>query len=203
MRELILLRHGESVGNARRILQGHLDFPLTERGQGQARAAARLITAHGWRPSEALSSPLVRCTQTAEILCPALGLENARPQPLFSEIHVGEAGGRTVEDLRASDPALFEPPPSEWSSYERFGGESRADFVARVEEGLRGIADDARVLLVTHGAVLKVAMASLLGLPARFLLDLRNCTCLRLERRGRAYALTHFLHAEEWAERLS
>ena len=39
-RRLILLRHGETLYNATRRMQGQLDTELSERGRAQAHAAA-------------------------------------------------------------------------------------------------------------------------------------------------------------------
>ena len=42
---LVLVRHGQTDANARGILQGHVDLPLSELGRRQARALAPLIPA--------------------------------------------------------------------------------------------------------------------------------------------------------------
>jgi broad specificity phosphatase PhoE len=68
-----LLRHAQSEGNARGILQGQSDFPLSEIGIQQAEALA-----HRWKKEHQhfdciISSPLSRAQQTAEIIAAALG----------------------------------------------------------------------------------------------------------------------------------
>ncbi len=41
--ELLLIRHGESVGNAESRMQGHYDSPLTELGRAQVRLLAERL----------------------------------------------------------------------------------------------------------------------------------------------------------------
>ena len=40
---LYLARHGESTGNAERLIFGQRDYPLTEKGRAQARALERSL----------------------------------------------------------------------------------------------------------------------------------------------------------------
>lgn len=194
-----MVRHGESEGNALRLAQGRSAHPLTPRGRAQAGAVAALARGLRWRPGRVVTSPLPRCTETAGILAEAL----AAPAPLedvaFTEIDCGRATGVPFETLRRDHPEAFARPVAEWGGFEAFGGESPEALFARVARGLDALPRGEAVLLVTHGAVFKAVLAHLVGLRARLLLDLRNGTCLRLERRGGAFALTHFLHAEEWA----
>ncbi|MGH7163545.1 MAG: histidine phosphatase family protein [Planctomycetota bacterium] len=205
MRELVVVRHGESEGNVRGIVQGRLPFRLTEKGRAQTALVARMVQAFGWTPGEVVTSPLPRCAETAGILALALGTPPPRPDDAFTEIDCGRATGRGFRELERENPRFFAKPPPEWLGFSEFGGESDEDVVARVAEGLDRLDGDAGVLLVTHGAVFKGVLAHLLGLRAQFFLDLRHGTTMRLERRrvgaGAVIALTHHLHAEEWAER--
>jgi phosphohistidine phosphatase len=72
-RRLLLLRHGvaEDAGPA----TGHRDEPraLTEEGARRMRRAARGMRRLGVEAGTVLTSPLVRCRQTAEIVCEELG----------------------------------------------------------------------------------------------------------------------------------
>ena len=202
MRELVVVRHGESEGNVQGIAQGELPFPLTERGREQARAAARVVRDLGWTPEEVVSSPTVRCLQSAEEIAGELGLGAPRPDPAFTEIDSGLGTGLTFAEMRKRYPDLFDRPASEWLGFRDIGGESDDELIARVGRGLDALPDESRLLLVTHGAVFKGVLAHLMGFHTQFFLELRNATCLRLERRriGRSeiMAWTHLVHAEEW-----
>ena len=70
---LILVRHGESQGNATLTFTRNPDSPLTTAGEDQARRSAGLIQA-GFRPARLISSPYQRATQTARIIGKALDL---------------------------------------------------------------------------------------------------------------------------------
>lgn len=202
MRELFVVRHGESEGNAKGLAQGRLPFPLTGRGRAQTRRVADVMRALGWRPEHVVSSPLLRCVETAEILSGCLGFPAPLPDDAFTEIDCGRATGRPFADLEQEHPGFFRRPASQWLGFSEMGGESDEEVVARVGKGLDALPRDASVLLVTHGAVFKGVLAHLVGLRTQFLLDLRHTTCLRLERRrigtSEVIAWTHFLHAEEW-----
>lgn len=201
MRELFVVRHGEAEGNALGIAQGRLPYPLTERGREQAAHVAQLMTRLGWAPTCAVSSPLTRCVQTAEIVAERLGLGAPQTDEAFTEIDCGTATGQTFSSLRESYPGFFDRPASEWLGFKELGGESDDELIERVGAGLDALPRDERILLVTHGAVFKGILAHLLGFSTQFFLDLRCGTCLRLERRtigaSEVVALTHFLHPEE------
>src|SRR6185369_16506319 len=66
--EILLVRHGESEGNAQERMQGSSDFPLTERGRTQARALAAWLGSQGLGLQATYASPLRRAWETAEIL---------------------------------------------------------------------------------------------------------------------------------------
>src|ERR1700730_18803016 len=68
---LILVRHGESTGNADGLLLGRMDVPLTERGLAQARTLGPSVAG----ATRVISSPLVRARATAEALGTGLPVE--------------------------------------------------------------------------------------------------------------------------------
>jgi 2,3-bisphosphoglycerate-dependent phosphoglycerate mutase len=69
---LVLLRHGESTANADGLFTGAWDVPLSLEGRRQARRAARLLEGFAL-PDVVITSPLVRATQTVEIVLKQLG----------------------------------------------------------------------------------------------------------------------------------
>jgi phosphohistidine phosphatase len=88
MRELILLRHAESVP----ICEGEadLDRPLTEHGEQEARDAGRWLASHKLHFDRVLCSPAKRTEQTAKLALPGVDLTvadeiyEASPGELFS-----------------------------------------------------------------------------------------------------------------------
>ena len=181
MRELIVVRHGETEGNRAGIAQGRRPYPLTERGEAQARAVARFLKTVAWQPNRWITSPVLRCVETAAIVTDRLGVEAAQPVEAFTEIDCGEAEGK--------------PFSASATGFEAFGGESDQALFARVGAGLDALPRDESVLVFTHGGVFKAILHHLLEF--RGWLGLRCGTCMRLERRGERIAFTHFLHPEE------
>ena len=164
---LDLLRHGETTSGGG--FRGRLDDELTETGWQQLRQAVALGGA--WQ--RIVSSPLKRCAHFAIELAERqkLALEF---EPAFAELDFGEWEGRTAAQLMVdqsdelgrfwNDPYGFTPP----------GGEPLLDFEARVLTALERLADRCegeRVLLITHGGVMRLLLAEARGLPRERLLQ--------------------------------
>jgi alpha-ribazole phosphatase len=158
---LILVRHGESTGNAEGRLLGRLDAPLTARGLAQARALAPLVT----RAARLISSPLGRATDTAAALGTGLSVE---VDDRWVEVDYGELDGTVLGDVPAEVWTRWRTDPG----YHPPGGESLAEAGARVraacEElfaedgaGARGEGD---VVVVSHVSPIKAATCWALGL---------------------------------------
>ncbi|WP_439879240.1 alpha-ribazole phosphatase family protein [Pseudomonas prosekii] len=164
---LDLLRHGETeLGGG---LRGSLDDALTEKGWAQMRAA--VIEQGPW--DRLVSSPLQRCARFADELGVQLGLPVQIEKDL-QELHFGAWEGQSTAALMDtsaealgrfwSDPYAFTPPD----------GEPVADFSARVlaaVERLHAAHAGERVLLITHGGVMKLLLAQARGLPREQLLN--------------------------------
>ena len=64
---LVLLRHGESLWNARNLFTGWVNVPLSPNGEQQAVRAGRLLAAAGLRPALVHTSVQRRAIQTADL----------------------------------------------------------------------------------------------------------------------------------------
>ena len=157
MKSLIyLLRHGETVWNRSRRVQGHLDSPLTLRGIDQARR-------HGLRLRDGLlgncqwqmvSSPLGRCRQTAAIVAEIIGADPAsvRTDDRLKETSWGEWDGMTAEEIEANDPVRWQDRIDSGFRNAPPGGESKDEMLARARSWLASIADGERLIVTSHGA---------------------------------------------------
>src|SRR5919112_5944784 len=101
---VLLVRHGESQGNAERRFGGHSPTPLSELGHRQAEATARALAAEG--VTAVYSSDLLRAVETAEPLARATGLEVRRTAAL-RERSVGLMEGLTFEEAAAAHPEEY------------------------------------------------------------------------------------------------
>ncbi len=73
MSALVLVRHAESQWNARGLLTGWGDPPLTRRGRAQAAAAGRHLAAGGAGFDVVHTSALSRAQESAALICAATG----------------------------------------------------------------------------------------------------------------------------------
>ena len=88
----VFLRHGESIGNAESRWQGQSDYPLTEKGRAQAHALAERWKSEDVKFDLAITSPLIRAKETAEIVASALNVK-VEYDPICMERHIGEMEG--------------------------------------------------------------------------------------------------------------
>jgi len=156
--ELVLLRHGETVGQSSIRLYGATDIALSPVGEQQvARAAAALAPR---RFTRVLTSPLQRARRSAEIVRAAL--DPAPPLELvadFREIDFGAWEGWTYAEAEARDPDGYRRWHHEGTAFTYPGGESRADFHARVAAAARALAPGD--LVVVHKGVIRTLLAAL------------------------------------------
>jgi alpha-ribazole phosphatase len=164
---LDLLRHGETeLGGG---LRGSLDDALTAKGWEQMRAA---VVAQGpW--DRVVSSPLQRCARFADELGAQLEVPVSLEKDL-QELHFGAWEGQSAAALMETDAealGLFWADPYSFTPPE---GEPVSDFsdrvlgaVARLHQAYAG----ERVLLVSHGGVMRLLLAGARGLPREQLLN--------------------------------
>src|SRR5450432_3374883 len=96
--EIMLLRHGESEGNAQGRMQGRLDYPLTALGREQAARAGEFLAERGHSFAAVYVSPLKRAFETASIVA-GLGV---RPEPEV-DADLPEIGAGTLEGLNEAE----------------------------------------------------------------------------------------------------
>ena len=71
---LHLLRHGEVDTGGARLAYGHLDLPLTPKGEAEGEALRRHVLERLPRPDGVISSDLSRCRALAERIAADLDL---------------------------------------------------------------------------------------------------------------------------------
>jgi broad specificity phosphatase PhoE len=186
---LVLWRHGQTDWNVTARFQGQADIPLNATGLVQARAAASVLA--GLRPSVLWSSDLQRTRQTAAALTALTGL-SAELDPRLREIHVGSWEGLHGSEIGESDPEAYAALRRGDDVRRSPTGETVSEVGERVAQALTEIsdaaADDATVVVTTHGLAGRAGLCRLLGLPFahwRTFGSLENC----------AWAVLHRHHA--------
>ena len=164
---LDLLRHGETeLGGG---LRGSLDDALTAKGWEQMRAA--VVGQGPW--DRLVSSPLQRCARFAEELGARLNVPVSLEKAL-QELHFGAWEGQSAAALMETDAealGLFWADPYGFTPPD---GEPVSDFsdrvlgaIARLQQAYAG----ERVLLISHGGVMRLLLARARGLPREQLLN--------------------------------
>ena len=168
LREMLLVRHGQSTANAQGIWQGQMDFPLSEEGRRQASLAG---TALSGEPFEGLySSPLSRAFETAEIIRDRTGFaDEVVPIGGLSERHGGILEGHTWAEQERRNPELAKkflalPEEERWPLV---GAETDEEVIARFEAALESIRAlhpaGSRLVVVSHGGVMRAYLRGHFG----------------------------------------
>lgn len=173
---LVLVRHGQSYGNVdRRLDTRPPGTELTPLGRDQARTFAR-DGLH--RPGLLLHSVATRAGQTAA----EIGAEVRVPASEVGGIHevqVGELENRSDDDAVAEFNAIYE----RWHQGERDvalpGGETANEVLDRylpvlTDLRMRYLDDDewtSDIVVVSHGAAIRLTAAVLAGVESSFVLD--------------------------------
>jgi broad specificity phosphatase PhoE len=162
---LILVRHGESEANAKGLLLGRTDAPLTEKGRYQAAAVRQLLhepVLAAW------SSPLSRAWDTAGLLsleCPVVIDDR------WIEVDYGEYECQPLSEIPADVWQQWRKDPT----FRPEGGETLAEVDARVagvcadlfaEDGTGARSRHGDVVVVSHVTPIKAAVAWALGADA-------------------------------------
>jgi broad specificity phosphatase PhoE len=154
---ILLVRHGETDGNAERVLQ-RPEVPLNERGVRQAEQLAQRLSAYGF--VHIVCSDLLRARMTAAPLAARSG-KSVEESPLLQEHNFGDLRG-TPYDAIAENPFApgFAPP----------NGEDWPTFHARVADAFAFIVERRRrvngtLVVVTHGLVCRAVVVRHARLP--------------------------------------
>jgi broad specificity phosphatase PhoE len=160
---LILIRHGESTGNADRLLLGRIDAPLTERGLDQALALRPTLAGAG--VTRVVTSSLARARHTAEALDTGAPVEI---DDRWIEVDYGEYDGQSLGAVPAEVWSKWRTDPH----YRPPGGETLAEAGLRVRDACEELfatdGDGARaegsVVVVSHVSPIKAATCWAMGL---------------------------------------
>lgn len=162
MKEVCLVRHGDTDATEREYFAGWMNIPLTQRGRERIRKVREFLGTKTF--DYVFASPLARTIETALLLAGTeVPLEVCED---LKERSFGSWEGEGWRNLREKypkevaewekDPLRFTPPGGE--SFEKVLGR-----VARFWERLRGF-PDGRYLVVTHAGVLRCFLVHLLGI---------------------------------------
>ena len=161
---LILVRHGETVGQSSIRYYGVTDVPLSDLGRQQVLSARQQVVGEVFEGVWA--STLCRSWESASLVAPGhpIHLESD-----FREIDFGRWEGLTADEIARVDPELHADWRAQRPGFEFPEGEARARFRARVARGLDRLCATGveSALVVAHKGVVR----TLLELVTGFTLD--------------------------------
>ncbi len=153
-------RHGETTWNLAGRYQGRRESALTVLGERQALALAGAMSAAN--VGRIVASPMLRTTATARPAAERLGLALETDERLIEIAH-GTWEGRLREEIEVDDPARYRAWRHDPARVAFPGGETLVQVRERWRAFARALAGDVPVLVVTHDAVVRVALVEALG----------------------------------------
>ena len=188
--DVVLLRHGDTRLTPERRFSGvgRRDPGLSAAGRDQARQAAGSAVLRGRPFTEILSSPMIRCQETAAIVAAALGVsvsidQNLREMDfgLWEEMTIDEVQERYPEDLQRWKQSAWAPPTG--------SSETFAAVIDRMRTAAERFASryaGVSVVAVTHVTPVKALVADALGAPpsALFRMELSSACMSRITYTG-------------------
>jgi broad specificity phosphatase PhoE len=164
---LYFVRHGETDWNRAQRYQGQRDIPLNATGREQAkRNGGVLRDLHGGKALalDYVSSPLLRATETMEIIRRELDLQpqDYRTDARLAEIDYGHWAGQLWNELPVTDAEGFSARKADPWNWRPMDGESYHMLSDRVALWLKEVERDS--VVVAHGGVSRVLRGLVLRL---------------------------------------
>lgn len=160
---VLLVRHGQSKGNAERRFGGHTATPLSARGRNQAEATARTLKSESI--TAIYSSDLARALETAKPLANMTGLP-VNGTSAFRERSVGVMEGLTFEDAAQQHPEQYAALLRRDFEYVLTGGESYRQLLDRARQKLDEVIEEhrgGRIAVFSHTGTICILALHLMG----------------------------------------
>ena len=160
---VLLIRHGQSEGNAARRFGGHTATPLSSRGRRQAQATARALKDE--ELTAIYSSDLARAVETAEPLAKLTGLP-VNPTRAFRERSVGVMEGLTFEAAAQQHPEQYAALLRRDFEHVLTGGESYRQLLDRAWQKLDEIIAQhkgGKIAVFSHTGTICILALHLMG----------------------------------------
>ncbi|MEM9152001.1 MAG: histidine phosphatase family protein [Cyanobacteria bacterium P01_F01_bin.3] len=190
---VIIVRHGQSTSNVRRVIQGHHDEAvLTELGEQQAQKVGK--TLDGLSIDTVYASPLKRAKRTCELIVEILSKSGSAPSnvqttDMLKEINLPLWESKSFEQVEATYPEMYRswrqapnefkmPLPNDDGTTRDFYPareiwERAATFWQEILEKHKG----QTILLVAHSAINRALVGSAIGLGPESLNSMGQSNC--------------------------
>jgi probable phosphoglycerate mutase len=160
---VLLIRHGQSKGNAERRFGGHTATPLSARGHRQAELTARTLKSESL--TAIYSSDLARAIETARPISNLTGLP-IHGTDAFRERSVGVMEGLTFEAAAQQHPEQYAALLRRDFEHVLTGGESYRQLLDRARQKLDDIIEQNRggkIAVFSHTGTICILALHLMG----------------------------------------
>lgn len=188
-KELYLLRHGDTGFTGRYI--GVTDVPMSQQGENEVRQTARSLS--NIDVEKVICSPMLRCRQTLDLMPVSCQVSYS---PLVKEIDFGRWEKKSFSEVVKEDQKLVDSWVADYLTFSFPEGESIQHFIERLTRFKNMLSElpDQRVLVITHGGVIRHLLCLLLDLTnVNYLsFDVKTGRYCSLDLFGQGGALTGF-----------
>jgi len=178
MTKVILVRHGQTEWNRDERFRGHADVPLDKTGRAQANATARRISLQ-WNPAVVYAGPLSRTIHTGEPIASAIPSTVQVANDLI-DADCGQWQGLTPDEVNERWPAEFHSYLHQPGDFQFPGGELLETARRRAMKCVNTLIEHHRnqtIVLVSHTALNRLILLSVLGLDSQSFWKIRQGTC--------------------------
>jgi probable phosphoglycerate mutase len=168
---LILVRHGETALTKQGRYSGRGDVPLSDEGEAQAMAAGGRVAGLSRDVAAVVSSPLSRCTRTAELIAAELGGVPVTVLDELIECDFGEWEGLTFAEVQERWPQEM----AAWLESTKTAPPGGESFEAVAERARSAVGTVLRaypsevVVVVSHVSPIKLILRDMLAASDDFL----------------------------------
>ncbi len=182
---IYLTRHGETEWNEKKIVQGHSDIPLNEKGEWQSKQLReKLKNIHF---EAVFSSDLMRAKKSAEIIVLEKKLAVITTKALRERLF-GRFEGKHINELRKVLGELITISKEKQEGLSLYDVENDEEVVTRLIPFMREVAvayQGKNVLMVTHGGLLRAFLSHVgFDIPEYAAKPMKNAGYLIIESDG-------------------
>ncbi len=187
---LYIVRHAETTWNLAGRYQGRRESALSARGMQQGHKLADAFAAIDPPIARIVTSPMLRTRATATFVAERLNLPMTTDDALIEIAH-GTWDGRMRDEIAANDPERYRTWRENPAAVAFDQGESLADVLARWRRFRASFAVEEPTLLVTHDAMVRIALLDITQRPLGdfWALRVENAAYAVVETAGTAWTL--------------
>lgn len=154
---LTLVRHGQTIHNKLKIIQGQMETQLTDLGREQAKTLCKYLERTGEKFNQVFSSDLIRAYETCQIVCN--GQYDIVKSKLLRERSFGELEGSSLDKLK-EEAYRAGHDETNFTQFRPKGGETMDEVMDRIHtfcctELFPTVKQSQSILIVTHGGVIR------------------------------------------------